>query len=91
MNFVLRKITRGGQGDEINISLGANYTVVLENQKKDSEKVAECKAKGIITDDPIIFGYVVGEDLEVHELSVQNRLYIMTGNGKTFDRLHNRL
>lgn len=86
--YTLRKIAQAGKGIEINISLGKTYTIVTQDQLP--EMVKECKKKGIITNDPIIFGYVVGEDLEVHELSVQQRLYIMTGSGKTFDRLHNR-
>lgn len=87
--YTLRKIAEGGKGIEMNISLGKNYTVVTQAQLP--ELVNECKQKKIITDDPIIFGYVVGEDLEVHELSIQQRLYIMTGDGKTLDRLHNRV
>lgn len=80
--FVLRKVSEGGKGLEVNLSLGKSYTLVTE--VNDKEKVDECKKRGIIVDDPIIFGYVVGEDLEVHGLSVQQRNYIMTENGATF-------
>lgn len=83
--FILRTVKEAGKAFEVNKNLGNEYTMVLES--KQPEQVAKMKSDGIITDDPIIYGYVVSELLEVFELSVQNRSYIMTENGKTFDNL----
>lgn len=83
--FILRTVKEAGKAFEVNKNLGNEYTVVLESNQR--EQVDKMKSDGIITNDPIIYGYIVSESLEVLELSVQNRNYIMTENGKTFDNL----
>ena len=81
--FILRKISDRGKGTYRNVSLGNTYMKVLkESNPKDFEKMVE-------VDPPCheSYGYLVGEDLEVHWLYPNQANYIMASNGETFEKL----
>jgi len=85
--FILRKITgkRLNGGFQHNFNLGENYTVVTK--EKNPEEFQEAINNKSIVDDPIIYGFIIGKDCEIHQLSAQQESYIMTETGKTFDNL----
>lgn len=85
--FILRKVSgrKLNGGIEHNFNLGESYSLVTKEENPEEFKNAI--ERGDIVDDPIIYGYVIGKDCEMHQLSVQQESYIMTDSGKTFSNL----
>lgn len=81
--FILRKIN--SRGVEMNFSLGESYTLITKEHNPDEFK--DMVKSGGVLDDAIIYGFVSGKDAKIHQLSSQQRSYIMTESGETFSNV----
>lgn len=81
--FILRKITKAGK--QINFDLGSDYNFIHNEHNSEDFKSS---VKGFKLDDKDIYGLIVYNDgAKFQCLFKGQHNYIMTDNGKTFDRL----
>jgi hypothetical protein len=85
--FILRKIS--GKGIEMNFSLGSSYTLVIEERNPNEFKEYldnSYKRIGAIASDKL-YGIISDENGRRIELFKNQKNFIMTSGGKTFDNI----
>ncbi len=83
--FTLRKITGSSQA-EMNFYLGRNYTLITKDRNPNDFKEA-CEKMQYDEKKDNVYGFVSDEEGESFALFSNQRNYIMTSGGKTYDNI----
>jgi 2-hydroxychromene-2-carboxylate isomerase len=83
--YTLRKLTEL-EGVEFNFSLGSNYSYVSKERSEKAFKEIYDSFFGTesVNMDPLVFGFITGDNCNTHPLYSNQKNFIMTESGKTF-------